>query len=86
MKKSAVPMVSSLLENLLHLIARGLSKHFVYSSHNELRNFNMGRKIRNGSWLESGFLERNLMMMMSFTWAINLVDVQMKGQLGQFIK
>jgi hypothetical protein len=74
-----------LLEKLGHLIARGLSEHFVCSSHNELRNFRAGRKISNGSWLEFGFLERTSTMMMSLTWVISSVGFQMKEQLGHFI-
>jgi len=57
-----------------------MSEHFVCWSHNELRNFSLRRKIRNGPRLEFGCLERTLMM--SLTWAINSVDVQRKGQLG----
>jgi len=47
----------------------------------------LGRKIRNGSCLEFGFLERtSTTMMMSLTWAINLVDIQRKGQSGHFFR
>jgi hypothetical protein len=78
-------MMSSSLENFRHLIARGISEHFVRSSHKELRNVRVGRKIRNASWLEFGFVEPTSMMT-SLTWAISSVDVKRMGQLVHFIR
>ena len=42
-------MISSGLKNVYHLFTGGMSVYFVCSSDNELRNFRVDRRIRNGS-------------------------------------